>query len=379
MANRRYYFITFLILIMLLFIFTARVNQVTHASGAPSYKIVAYLRLWEKWQAAEINTTKLTHLILAFAGLKDGNIVDSLTTEQVYMIKQLKRKNPQLKILISIGGGGGGAHNISDAALTEESRNRFATGMAKYLRKYKFDGVDIDWEYPVSGSCAADLGRPEDRENFTFLMQALRNKLNEIGKIDRKQYLLTFAACINLYYIGNIELDKLALQADFINLMTYDFYGAWQRYTGFHTNLYSTPEDPIAMSADLAVKRYLKAGVPPEKIILGTAFYGYSWTGVSDINNGRYQPVAGECKAYRYQYLAEKYINRNGYLRYWDERAKAPYLWNGDTFITYEDEESLGYRAIYIRANQLGGIMIWEYCHDLSGVLLNRIYRELDY
>jgi GH18 family chitinase len=345
----------------------------------PAYKIVAYLRLWEKWQAEDIDVAKLTHINLAFAGVKDGVIVDSITTDQAKLLKELKRKNRQLKMLISIGGGGGGAASFSDAALTGESRNRFAASVINYLRKYKLNGADIDWEYPVSGSSATDKGRPEDKANFTLLMQTLRNQLDEAGKTDRKQYLLTFAACINLFYLGNIELDKLTPAVDFINLMTYDFYGAWQRSTGFHTNLYSTPEDPISMSADLAVKRYLKAGVPPEKIILGTAFYGYGWTGVTDLNNGRYQPVTGQCQSYRYQYLAENCINRNGFLRFWDDRAKAPYLWNGNTFITYEDEESLDYRAIYIRANRLGGVMIWEYCHDLSGTLLNKIYRELSY
>ena len=121
------------------------------------------------------------------------------------------------------------------------------------------------------------------------------------------------------------------------------------------------------------------AGIPPEKIILGTAFYGYGWSGVTNINNGRYQAAAGECRSYTYQELAQNYINRNGFLRYWDDRAKAPYLWNGNTFITYEDEESLAYRTIYVRANQLGGIMIWEYCHDLDGTLLNKIYQELHF
>src|SRR4051812_2333297 len=104
------------------------------------------------------------------------------------------------------------------------------------------------------------------------MMQALRDKLSEKGKIERKQYLLTFAGNISLFYIDSIELPQLTPIVDFINLMTYDFHGAWEQSTGFHTNIYSTPEDPTSLSADYGVKRYLKAGVPPEKIILGTAF-----------------------------------------------------------------------------------------------------------
>jgi chitinase len=342
----------------------------------PSYKIITYLSLWKKWQEADIAIEKLTHINLAFAGIRDGVIVDDINPDQIKMLTKLKRKNRRVKILISLGGWG--ADGFSDAALTEESRNKLADSVADYLRKYKLDGVDMDWEYPVSGG-GVIKARPEDKENFTLMMQALRTKLDEAGKNDKKQYLLTFAADIGLYYIGTIELDKLTPLVDHINLMTYDFHGGWERSTGLHTNLYAAADDPAGISADNGVKRYVKAGVPPDKLILGTAFYGYGWSGVKNINNGRYQPVNGECKSYSYQDLAGNYINRNGFLRYWDEQAKAPYLWNGDTFITYEDEESLNYRTIYIRANQLGGLMIWEYCHDLKGTLLTKIYRELSY
>lgn len=345
------------------------------AKNAPSPKIVAYLPLWEKWQPNEIDALKLTHLNLAFAGIRDGVIVNPLQRAQLKTMRRLKRRNPALQVLISIGGWGG--PGFSDAALTPDSCIRFADSVAAYLRRYKLDGADIDWEFPVSGG--GTQGRPEDKENFTLLMLALRDKLDEAGRRDNKHYLLTFAANISLFYIDSVQLDKLAPLVDFINLMTYDFHGSWDKITGFHTNLYSAAADPTSLSADYGTKRYLKAGVPPEKLVLGTAFYGRGWSGVTNLDNGRFQPASGASKSYRYQDLAAHYINRNGFLRYWDDQAKAPYLWNGDTFITYEDEESLNYRAIYIRSNQLGGIMIWQYCQDGSGVLLNKIYRELNY
>jgi chitinase len=341
----------------------------------PPYKIVTYLPLWKQWQARDIAVKKLTHINLAFAGIANGVITDSLNPHQIKTIKKLKHENRLLKVLISIGGWG--AEGFSDAALTEESRNKFADSVVAYLHKYKLDGVDIDWEFPVKGS-AGVKGRPEDRENFTLMMQTLRNKLDLSVKNGKQPYLLTFAANIGLFYIHAVELTKVAPVADFINLMTYDFHGSWEHSTGLHTNLYSTAEDPTLLSADYGVKRYIEAGIAPQKIILGTAFYGYGWSRVTNVNNGRYQAAAGGCKSYSYQELAQNYINRNGFLRYWDEQAKAPYLWNGDTFITYEDEESLNYRTIYIRANQLGGIMIWEYCHDITGALLNKIYRGLN-
>jgi chitinase len=347
-----------------------------YATNTSSYKIITYLPLWKEWQARDIDAMKLTHINLAFAGISEGVITNNIKSTQLKIIRKLKQKNNQLQVLISIGGWGNDC--FSYVALTEKSRNKFANSVAVYLHKYRLDGVDIDWEFPVTGS-DGKRGLPEDKEHFTLLVQALRDKLDLIAKHDHKKYLLTFAASVSLFYINSIELEKLTPLVDFINLMTYDFHGRWEQSTGLHTNLYSTVEDPTSLSADYGVKRYIQAGIPPEKLILGTAFYGYGWSGVANVNNGRYQAATGECKSYSYQELARNYINRNGFLRYWDDQAKAPYLWNGDTFITYEDEESLNYRTIYIRANQLGGIMIWEYCHDMDGTLLNRIYRELYY
>ncbi|HBF37141.1 MAG TPA: chitinase [Firmicutes bacterium] len=342
---------------------------------APSYKIVTYLPLWKEWQARDIDVQRLTHINLAFAEISDGKIINKIKPAQLQSIKKMKRMNKKLKILISVGGWG--TDGFSDAALTDESRIKFAKSVADYIHHYQLDGVDIDWEFPVIGA-GDKKGLPEDKNNFTLLMQELRDKLDKRAKRDHRQYLLTFAANISLFYINSVELEKLSPLVDFINLMAYDFHGKWEHTTGLHTNLYSTPEDPTSLSADFGVKRYILAGVPPEKLILGTAFYGYGWSRVTNVNNGRYQTATGECKTYSYQNLAHNYINRNGFLRYWDDQAKAPYLWNGDTFITYEDQESLLYRTTYIRANQLGGIMIWEYCHDLDGTLLHQIFRELD-
>lgn len=363
-------------LVLLIILEISSGNTICAANNTKSYKIISYLPFWKKWQASEIDVDKLTHLNLAFAGIADGVIVDSLKPEQFKAIRNLKQRNHRLKVLISIGGWG--ADGFSDVALTDESRHKFAASVVTYLEKYKLDGVDIDWEFPVNGG-GGIKARPEDKENFTLMMQVLRDKLDLAAAKERKPYLLSFAANISLFYINSVELVKLTSVVDYINLMTYDFHGAWEHKTGLHTNLYSTTEDPTFLSADYGVKRYIQAGVPPEKLILGTAFYGYGWSGVTNVNNGRYQAATGDCKSYSYQNLAQNYINRNGFLRYWDELAKAPYLWNGDTFITYEDEESLGYRTIFIRANQLGGLMIWEYSHDMDGTLLNKIYRELIY
>ena len=79
-----------------------------------------------------------------------------------------------------------------------------------------------------------------------------------------------------------------------------------------------------------------------------------------------------------YGSLTADYINKNGFIRYWDEEASSPYLFDGSTFISYEDEESMALKVRYAEENGLGGIMYWEYRCDGTGTLTGFLRRELD-
>jgi chitinase len=162
--------------------------------------------------------------------------------------------------------------------------------------------------------------------------------------------------------------------------MTYDFYTGGAPVTGFHTNLnLSVHDDARRRSAIQSVQGHIDAGVPPEKIVLGVAFYGRGWTDVNDENNGLFQMVNGEGISFPYGILAKEYIDKNGFVRYWDESAQAPYLWNAETktFISYDDVESLTYKAAFVKTQGLGGVMFWEYSQDTEGVLLNTLFTQL--
>ncbi len=132
---------------------------------------------------------------------------------------ELKQKYPDLKVLISIGGWSWSG-NFSAAAQDEASRQRFAASCIDlYLKQYKgvFDGLDIDWEYPVSGGL--NPGKPEDKKNFTLLLAELRRQLDELGAQDNRNYMLTIAAPIGPGNIRNMELEAIASTVDWINLM----------------------------------------------------------------------------------------------------------------------------------------------------------------
>lgn len=350
--------------------------------GTP--RLVAYYAGWATYSGrdiAQIDASRLTHLIYAFANIgADGRIavgdptVDTLKLFPGWSVSdpffgnfgelhKLKQRHPHLKVLIAVGGWSWSGR-FSDVALTEESRRQFAESVVDFVVRFDFDGVDIDWEYPVSGGLATNARRPEDKQNFTLLMEELRRQLDARGELDGKQYLLTFAGAAASYYTNNIELHRLHPLVDFINLMTYDLTGPWEPTTGLNSPLSRRPGAPLqpGWSIQDAVQLYRSYGVPAEKLNVGVPFYGYRFQGVTDINEGLFQQYQ-EGAAVPY-YTIQRLVDSDDFVRYWHADAKVPYLFDGNSFISYDDPQSMAAKAEFIREMGLGGAMIWEISQD---------------
>jgi len=342
------------------------------------YKIIAYLADWADWGVEDIDAKKLTHINYAFATIDEGRVVARVLNqglERIHLLKEIKAQNPHLKTLISIGGWG--ADGFSDAALTDESRALFTDSAVEFMKEYGFDGVDIDWEYPCS-SAAGIVARSEDKQNFTLLLKKTRERLDEEGSRDNKHYLLTIAVGAGQYFIDGTEMNLVQRYLDYINIMAYDFATGVDKRTGHHTNLYESRICP-GNSSEKAVNLFMAQGIPTSKLVLGVAFYGRAWSGVGSQNNGLGQPgnPGVENISTSYANISGNLVNKNGFTRYWDDDAKAPYLYNGDVFISYDDEESMGHKVDYIKKTGLGGAMFWEYSSDMTGALLGRLYEGL--
>lgn len=339
-----------------------------------TYVLAAYLTDNGVETLKEDDFRKLTHINYSFAVISDGKVVvDHLKNLDKFAL--LKEKYPGVKTLLSIGGWGAGG--FSEAASTSEGRATFAETAIAVMEQGSFDGIDVDWEYPCS-SLAGIASSPDDKVNFTLLLQELRNKLTVLGARNHKDYLLTIAAGAGQYFINGTEMDRVENLLDYINIMTYDMRGGFQNMTGHHTNLFAQEGDPGGMSGDKAVKMFINAGVPRRKIVLGSAFYGRMWSGVENNGTGLHQKARTNGSHTRtYSELLKRYINVNGYTRHWDDHAKAPYLFNGDVFISYDDEQSLKYKANYVKENDLAGLMFWEYSHDDSHTLVDVLHRSL--
>ncbi|MDF2485277.1 MAG: glycoside hydrolase family 18 [Herbinix sp.] len=275
-------------------------------------------------------------------------------------------------------GGWSWSSRFSDAALTDAARTVFADSCVDFIVKYGLDGVDIDWEYPVVGGLSTNIRRPEDKYNFTLLMQKLREKLDLRGATDGKDYILSFAGAAGSWYLNNIELSKLSQYVDYANVMTYDLHGSWDSYTDFNAPLYDNSDvsPQYKGSVDQSVNSWLQTGFPAEKLIMGVPFYGYLYKAVGNSNNGLYQTYSGAASI-SYANIAANYLNAPGYVRFFHNVSKIPWLFNGTNFISYEDAESMGLKASYIKSKDLGGAMIWELSQDPNEVLLSALYQGL--
>ncbi len=330
--------------------------------------------------AGEIDAGAVSRINYAFATVQDGRVggVSAADAQNLAMLTGLRARNPSLAVLISVGGwlGSGG---FSDAALTAQSRSEFAASAVELLRRYDLDGLDVDWEYPGLPG-AGHAFRAEDAQNFTSLIEELRRRFDREKRPNDRRWLLTIAAGASDEYLSHVEMSEVQGYLDGVNLMAYDYtmpsgHGA----TGHNAPLFAEPGAPSRNAVDGSVRSFERAGVPARKILLGAALYGHAWGDVADRNHGLFQPGRSAGKDSIPYSAIEQEMLGHGFTRYWDEAASVPYLYNAGTreFVAYDDAESLGVKSDYVKAQQLGGMMLWEYLDDPSGALLHAIDRAL--
>jgi chitinase len=356
----------------------AAVQSQQPESAEAGSRVVAYVQGGSI--PAVIHPGKLTHVNFSFAHIDAGRaLLDQPgVADDLAKLRALKKQNPKLKVLVSVGGWL--ADGFSDAALTDSSRRTFARSAVALLREYALDGVDLDWEYPGQGVAGIKY-RVEDKRNFTLLLKTLREELdaesNARARAGSDRYLLTIATADREYF-DHVEMSKLHVYVDWVNEMAYDFFNSLTATTGHQSGLYPSQfSSATDRNGDAAVKQYLAAGVPSEKIVLGVPFYGRGFAGVTARNNGINQPYERYEGDHSYDELVGKFIGKQGFARYWDEHAQAPYLWNraSRTFISYDDPQSIATKVCYVRARHLGGMMFWDLGSDRNDELLDAIAR----
>jgi chitinase len=329
-----------------------------------------------------LDVWRLSHINYAFVDIKDNRAWlhnEATDTINLRRLSELKKINPDLKILISIGGWSW-SKNFSDAVLTDTSTQNFASSAVAFVSNYNLDGVDIDWEYPgMIGD--SNVYRPEDKEHYTVLFKKLREGLDSLSTTTHMKYYVTTAVGGSQAYIDHTEMDKVQQYADYINIMSYDYKGGSDAISGHHTNLYNSSGDQQEHSADRSINAFIAAGVPPGKIVIGIAFYGKGWQMETTDNKGLFRKTLKPARGGGFTYLRDSLINKNGFKQYWDSKAKAPYLFNRErkVFITYDNEKSVKQKCKYVKRHDLAGAMFWEYLSDKKEYLLTVIADKFDY
>ena len=321
---------------------------------------------------------KLTHINYAFVDIKNNRAWlhrEATDTVNFRHLNELKKQNPALKILISIGGWTWSGR-FSDAVLTDTARQGFAASAIAIVKKYDLDGVDIDWEYPGLPGDVGNIYRPEDKQNYTLMFAELRRQLDALQLQTGKKYALTTAAGSFKGVVDHAEMDKVAKYLDYINLMTYDFSGGG--IASHHTALYESKAYLAHNNADNAVKLFVAAGVPVSKLVMGIAFYSHSSILVEGAR-GLGDSVKTNLRGFGYTAIKDSIMKIPGFKVYRDRHAKAPYLYNPTTrqFVTYDDEWSVKKKCKYAQKNKMAGVMFWEYDSDLKGYLLDEINEVL--
>jgi len=329
----------------------------------------------------QIAAQKLTRINYAFANIKDGRVVNGFAhdDENLASLVALKRRNPSLTVLISVGGWLWSGP-FTDVALTRQSRAVFITSAVEFITRHQLDGLDIDWEYPGLPG-AENHFRPEDKQNYTLLIKELRLRLDKLEKQLHRPLYVTVAAGSSSEFLSHTEMDKAQKYLDTVNLMAYDYYEPdSDAITGHHAPLYANPADPKKASADKSVQEYEQAGVPAAKIVLGVPFYAHVWGQVPDLNHGLFQPGKQMPNSFSTYSGGPDAMLKNGFLRYWDPVSNAPYLYNAEkqVFASYDDPESLQLKSKYVLDHKLRGIMFWDYESDTTGALLNAVRDSLE-
>lgn len=298
----------------------------------------------------------LDAVIYAFVEINPDGTLNVPTPSYLNQLVNLRVEKPDLKVIAAIGGWG--ADGFSDAALTPTSRYNFARQAQQLMNQYNLDGIDIDWEYP--GSSAAGIkSRPEDKENFTLLLTALRDVLGEDAW-------LSVAGTGDKAYINNsIEVSEVAPLLTYFNLMSYDFTAGetGDRGRKHQANLFDSELSLPGYSIDAMVRNLENAGMPSEKILLGVPFYGR----------------LGATITRSFDELRKNYINKNGFIVNFDRQAGVPYLTRNGVFeMSYDDELSIFIKGDYVLRNCLGGIFSWTSTYDQANILARAMFLSVN-
>ncbi len=344
-------------------------NTASTRGTAPNFDIIAYYN-GDGSDLEKYKWEQMTQVIYSFCHLKGKKLAVDDAKDSLVILKLVayKRENPKLKVLLSLGGWGG-CKTCSDVFSTAAGSLEFAQSVKKLMKEYGADGIDLDWEYPGIEGFPEHPYKPEDKQNFTQLVEILRMTLGKNAEI-------SFAAGgFGKFFDQSVEWTKVMPLVNRVNLMSYDLVSGFSTVTGHHTPIFSTESQEA--STEHGVRELKSLGVPANKIVIGAAFYARTWVNVANVNTGLYQK--GKFKSFvPYKNFSSLLTPENDFVFYRDLAAQAPYAYSAsrNEFATFDDVKSVEAKTRFAKAKGLGGIMFWQLGSDLpENGLLDAIYK----
>ncbi|XP_051021892.1 oviduct-specific glycoprotein [Acomys russatus] len=340
-----------------------------HSDGT-AYKLVCYFASWAHSRPGpasvlprDLDPFLCTHLVFAFASISNNQIVaKNLHDEKILYpeFNKLKERNTELKTLLSVGGWNFGTSRFTTMLSTFANREKFIDSVTFFLRTHGFDGLDLFFLYPgLRGSPT------QDRWNFLFLIEELQFAFEKEALLTQQPRLLLSAAVSGIPSIIQTSYDVhlLGRRLDFINVLSYDLHGSWEKLTGHNSPLFSIPED--SKSSAYAMNYWRKLGAPTDKLIMGFPTYGRTFHLLKASKNGLQAASVGPASP-------GNYTKQAGFLAYYEvcsfvQRAKrhwidyqyVPYAYKGNEWLGYDDTISFSYKAMFVKKESFGGAMVW--------------------
>ncbi|XP_030029111.1 mucin-2 isoform X2 [Manduca sexta] len=377
-------------------------------------RVVCYYTNWSvyrpgtaRFNPQNINPYLCTHLIYAFGGFTKDNTLKPFDKYQdiekggYAKFTGLKTYNKELKTMLAIGGWNEGSSRFSPMVGSRDRRKEFVRNAIKFLRQNRFDGLDLDWEYPSF----RDGGKPKDRENYAKLVRELREEFErEAEKTGKPRLLLTMAVPAGIEYIQKgYDVETLNRYLDWMNLLTYDYHSAFEPAVNHHAPLYPLEEPneysvDTELNIDYTIKFYLENGADRNKLVLGIPTYGRSYTlfNADAVEIGSPADGPGEqgdatkekgylayyeiCESVKpkkrkretysdedseeYSESEEEEEDEEWTVMHPNPNAMGPVAYKGNQWVGYDDIDIVKKKAEYVAENGLGGIMFWSIDND---------------
>ncbi|CAM4732208.1 hypothetical protein PO909_020493 [Leuciscus waleckii] len=368
-----------------------------------STKLVCYMTNWSQYRPGNgkflpdnIDPFLCTHVVYALASISNRNEITTVEWNDEVLYKSLndlKKVNPALKTLLSVGGLVNGVSPYIGVVATPETRKTFISSALLFLRLHEFDGIDIDWQYPGHNGSP-----PDDKQRFTTLLKELRDAIEKDAIDTKKTPLLLSCKVSGLKSTIDkaYEVAEMSGLMDFLTIMAYDYHGHWESFTGHNSPLFRSSHDIGNLfdhNINSSVALWLSSGAPADRLLLGLPTYGRTFL-LSTSQTGLRAPTNGPADA-------GPYTREEGFWSYyeicpmessvtieWIDEQMVPYAVQGKAWVGFDNRESFTAKVQYLNSLNLAGASVWtldlddfsgRFCYNGAYPLVNHLRNSLGF